>query len=179
MRLLLFLLLLPFSLLYAQSDQSPAKSVKPIRIACGASIADQPEPLLIIDGRIVPYQQMNLLEPNQIKEIHVLRDETATALYGYRGQEGGVILVVTKSSNYQIPDFSINARHLAPCCWEEIVRSYVPVNHKVSYRHNGKRLSKRAFAALPLSQLTAFHIYIGTDQERARSKRKRVVVACW
>lgn len=73
---------------------------------------------------------------------------------------------------------NLNKKH-APSCWGEVISAYFPPDHKVQYRYNGKRMGSKAFAALPLQQLSYFHIYLNTDKKRGRSKKRRVVVACW
>ncbi|WP_158825366.1 M56 family metallopeptidase [Mucilaginibacter lacusdianchii] len=54
-----------------------------------------PSPLVIIDGKEMPSGiELQKLEPSKIKSISVLKDKTATALYGAKGEKG-VILVIT------------------------------------------------------------------------------------
>lgn len=50
-------------------------------------------PLVVVDG--IPYNGLNDLNPNDIANIEVLKDASATAIYGSRGS-GGVLLVTTK-----------------------------------------------------------------------------------
>ncbi len=60
-----------------------------------AATADQADqPLLVVDG--IPYQgNLNDISPNDIASLEILKDASATAIYGSRGA-GGVILVTTK-----------------------------------------------------------------------------------
>ncbi|MEL6718342.1 MAG: TonB-dependent receptor plug domain-containing protein [Bacteroidota bacterium] len=53
------------------------------------------DPLLVVDG--IPYQGGNIndLNPDLIESINVLKDASATAIYGSRGANG-VILITTK-----------------------------------------------------------------------------------
>lgn len=53
-------------------------------------------PLYIVDG--VAMQDFNLLNPNDIESIEVLKDASAAAIYGARGANG-VIMVTTKRGN--------------------------------------------------------------------------------
>ncbi|CAN5521173.1 TonB-dependent receptor [soil metagenome] len=50
-------------------------------------------PLVIVDG--IPYNGLNDLNPDDIANIEILKDASATAIYGSRGA-GGVLLVTTK-----------------------------------------------------------------------------------
>lgn len=60
-----------------------------------AATADQADaPLLVVDG--IPYSgNLNDISPNDITSLEILKDASATAIYGSRGA-GGVILVTTK-----------------------------------------------------------------------------------
>ncbi|HEV7783237.1 MAG TPA: TonB-dependent receptor [Chitinophagaceae bacterium] len=63
-----------------------------------AATADQADaPLLVVDG--IPYSgNLNDISPNDIASLEILKDASATAIYGSRGA-GGVILVTTKRGN--------------------------------------------------------------------------------
>jgi TonB-dependent starch-binding outer membrane protein SusC len=60
-----------------------------------AATADQADaPLLVVDG--IPYAgNLNDISPNDIASMEILKDASATAIYGSRGA-GGVILITTK-----------------------------------------------------------------------------------
>ncbi len=60
-----------------------------------AAAADQADaPLIVVDG--IPYSgNLNDISPNDISNLEILKDASATAIYGSRGA-GGVILVTTK-----------------------------------------------------------------------------------
>ncbi|HEY5824431.1 MAG TPA: TonB-dependent receptor [Cyclobacteriaceae bacterium] len=60
-----------------------------------AASADQADaPLLVVDG--IPYAgNLNDISPNDIATMEILKDASATAIYGSRGA-GGVILITTK-----------------------------------------------------------------------------------
>lgn len=63
----------------------------------GAEAVDSYEPLYIIDGIPATQATMDALDPNSIKSVNVIKDATATQLYGSRGANG-VIVITTKSS---------------------------------------------------------------------------------
>jgi TonB-linked SusC/RagA family outer membrane protein len=69
-----------------------------IRIRGVGSINGGTAPLYIVDG--APYDEdiMNLLNPRDIESITLLKDASATAIYGARGANG-VVLITTKSGN--------------------------------------------------------------------------------
>lgn len=67
-----------------------------IRIRGGGSITQSNEPLYIVDG--VPQTEgLNFLDPTDIESVDVLKDASATAIYGARGANG-VVLVTTKKA---------------------------------------------------------------------------------
>lgn len=64
------------------------------------SINASNNPLFVIDGVIgADYGAIN---PNDIDKIDVLKDASASAIYGARGS-GGVIIITTKQGNYNMP----------------------------------------------------------------------------
>jgi len=56
------------------------------------------EPLYILDGLPMVDGNLNQVDPNNIEHISVLKDSSATAIYGSRGKHG-VVLIATKSGN--------------------------------------------------------------------------------
>lgn len=76
-----------------QTDGQPGSEMS-IRVRGGISITQSNEPLYIIDG--FPTEDgMGSLDPADIESIDVLKDASATAIYGARGANG-VVVVTTK-----------------------------------------------------------------------------------
>ncbi|PTQ93986.1 TonB-linked SusC/RagA family outer membrane protein [Mucilaginibacter yixingensis] len=67
-----------------------------ITIRGGGSITQSNEPLYVVDG-IPQTDGLSFLDPTDIESIDVLKDASATSIYGARGANG-VILVTTKKS---------------------------------------------------------------------------------
>lgn len=68
-----------------------------IRIRGFGSVNGNRDPLYVLDG--VPYDgSLNAINPNDIETTTILKDATATAIYGSRGANG-VILLTTKKGN--------------------------------------------------------------------------------
>ncbi|WP_339917888.1 YfbK domain-containing protein [Yeosuana marina] len=63
-----------------------------------ASVSQNKKPLIIVDGKVSSYDTMERLNPNEIKDINVLKNTSATALYGSRASNG-VIIISTKNNN--------------------------------------------------------------------------------
>jgi Ca-activated chloride channel family protein len=64
------------------------------------SVNDNNEPLYIVDGMPVDEEGLRKLTQNNIEEITVLKDASATAIYGNRGVNG-VIVIKTKNGTNQ------------------------------------------------------------------------------
>lgn len=74
-----------------QASGMPGADEPVIRIR-GVGSLNSAEPLVLVDGVERPFSQ---LDPNEIESISVLKDASATAVFGVRGANG-VILVTTK-----------------------------------------------------------------------------------
>lgn len=69
-----------------------------VRIRGTTSINGSNEPLYVIDGmpvQVDPTQGLNWLNPSDIDTISVLKDASATSMYGSRGANG-VVIIKTK-----------------------------------------------------------------------------------
>ncbi|SHM61795.1 vWA domain-containing protein [Flavobacterium chilense] len=64
------------------------------------SISAKNEPLYIIDGIPVKAKQFAKINPNDIQEVKVLKDSTATSIYGSRASNG-VVVIDTKNGMYK------------------------------------------------------------------------------
>lgn len=79
-----------------QSEGTPGASIS-IRVRGGISITQSNEPLYIIDG--FPSEDgMSTLDPAEIETIDILKDASATAIYGARGANG-VVVITTKTGS--------------------------------------------------------------------------------
>ncbi len=69
-----------------------------VRIRGATSVTGNNEPLYVLDGMPIqagPNGSLTGIVPNDIASIEVLKDATATAMYGVRGANG-VIIIKTK-----------------------------------------------------------------------------------
>lgn len=87
-------------------DQKPQ-----IVIRGGASLVASNDPLIIIDG--VPISDTgtnpwNLINPNDVDSFSILKDASATAIYGVRASNG-VILITTKKGTSGAPQFNYSS----------------------------------------------------------------------
>lgn len=92
----------PGLLVYSQSG-APGESDATLMIR-GLSSWNGSEPLVMVDGIERP---MNSISPSDVASVSVLKDASATAVYGAKGANG-VILVTTKTGAKGAPKFSVN-----------------------------------------------------------------------
>src|SRR5579871_275729 len=78
-----------------RDDGSPG-SVPSIRIR-GTGTINNSDPLIVIDG--IPSGGLNDVNSNDIASIEILKDASASAIYGSRAANG-VVLITTKKGNY-------------------------------------------------------------------------------
>ncbi len=87
-----------------QSGEPGAAAVIRIR---GVGTLNNASPLFVVDGMLL--DDINFLSPNDIQSVEVLKDASATAIYGSRGANG-VIIVTTKKGVIEGPArFTLNA----------------------------------------------------------------------
>lgn len=92
-------------LVTSQTSGAPGADDMQLFIRGRASFAGDNQPLVMVDGIERPFSQ---IAPDDIENISVLKDASATAVYGVRGANG-VILVTTKRGKDQKPTVSLTA----------------------------------------------------------------------
>ena len=86
-----------------------------IRIRGGASLSASNDPLIVIDGvplsnSSIPgtYSPLNMINPNDIESFSILKDASATAIYGSRASNGVIIITTKKGRANSKPVFNFN-----------------------------------------------------------------------
>ncbi len=74
----------------------------------GASTTNGQSPLILIDG--VPRDDISSLDPNEVQTVSILKDASATAVFGVRGANG-VILVTTRRGETGKAQVSVAANY--------------------------------------------------------------------
>ena len=81
-----------------------------IRIRGGSSLNASNDPLIVIDGLAMDNQgikgaanPLTMVNPNDIESFTVLKDASATAIYGSRGSNGVIIITTKKGRSGQAP----------------------------------------------------------------------------
>lgn len=133
----------------ASPDGQPGASPN-IVIRGGNSITQDNSPLYVIDGFPIEGYNNNSLNPSEIESIQVLKDASATAIYGSRGANG-VILVTTKRGTEGAPTITYDgyygvqqslsrAKLMDPYEFVKLQLEYDPVNATNLYLKNGQTL---------------------------------------
>ena len=89
------------------SDGRPGAGVN-IVIRGNNSVTQSNNPLYVVDGFLIEDQNNNTINPADIETIDVLKDASATAIYGARGANG-VIIITTKKGKEGKAVFSFSS----------------------------------------------------------------------
>lgn len=86
-----------------------------IRIRSGASLSASNDPLIVIDGVPVDNSEINgssniisTLNPDDIESFTVLKDASATAIYGSRASNGVIVITTKKGTDKLVVNYSSN-----------------------------------------------------------------------
>ena len=88
----------------SSADGQPGASVN-IVIRGNNSITQDNSPLYVVDGFPIESPNNNIIDPSEIESIEILKDASATAIYGARGANG-VIIITTKKGKKGRPIIS-------------------------------------------------------------------------
>ncbi len=83
----------------------PGQNGGEIRIR-GIGTLNDASPLLVIDG--VPSGDINILNPEDVESVSVLKDAASSSIYGVRGANGVIVVTTKKGKNNSAPVFSYN-----------------------------------------------------------------------
>lgn len=91
------------------TDSRPGKSPT-LRIRGNGSISAGNDPLYVVDGFPLMNGSLNEINANDIASMEVLKDASATAIYGSRGSNG-VIMITTKTGAKDSKSLTLNANY--------------------------------------------------------------------
>ena len=92
------------------SSGEPSASVS-MRIRGVTSINASTTPLYILDGSEITSSAFTMLNPNDIESMTVLKDASATAIYGSRAANGVVILTSKQGKRGEKPTITVSAQY--------------------------------------------------------------------
>lgn len=93
-------------LLVKHTSAEPGEDEPLIRIRGIGTFSGSQDPLIMVDG--VRVENFSSIDVNEIESINILKDASATAVYGVRGANG-VLLVTTKRGRKGRPTFSFSS----------------------------------------------------------------------
>jgi TonB-linked SusC/RagA family outer membrane protein len=90
----------------AQTDSKPGATSQ-IRIRGTRSLNASNDPLIVLDG--IPFPgSIGDIDPGQIKSVDILKDASATAIYGSRGANGVILVTTNKGQQGAKPRINYN-----------------------------------------------------------------------
>ena len=93
----------------SQTSTRPGATMQ-IRIRGTRSLSADNNPLIVLDG--IPFiGSLADINPNDIKSVDVLKDASATAIYGSRGANGVIMVTTDKGGRNRKPRISYNGYH--------------------------------------------------------------------
>lgn len=93
----------------SQTSTRPGATMQ-IRIRGTRSLSADNNPLIVLDG--IPFiGSLADLNPNDIKSVDILKDASATAIYGSRGANGVILVTTDKGGKNRKPRISYNGYH--------------------------------------------------------------------
>jgi TonB-linked SusC/RagA family outer membrane protein len=102
-----------------QSSGQPGRGIS-FRIRGAASLATGYQPLFVIDGMPIT-GSINNINPDEIESFTILKDASATALYGSRAANG-VVLITTKHAKAGTSKVDFNANF----GWQKLMQNRIP-----------------------------------------------------
>ena len=79
---------------HASAEGTPGNANVQVRVRGGGSITQDNSPLYVVDGMQIE-NALSVISPQDIASVDVLKDASATAIYGARGANG-VVIITTK-----------------------------------------------------------------------------------
>ncbi len=93
------------------SDSGEPSATVTMRIRGANSINASTEPLYILDGSPVASSIFNALNANDIENVTIMKDASATAIYGSRAANGIVFITTKKGARTDHPVVSVRAQY--------------------------------------------------------------------
>ena len=141
-----------------------------VRIRGVNSITGSNEPLYVIDGYIGA--NLGTISPSDIESLEILKDASATAIYGSRGANG-VVIITTKSGHEGTPRLNIGA-------WIQKAEmpKYLDLMNAYDFARtvNTQVASTTVGATPPFTdaQLAGFKTNPGTDWQKAATRKPTI-----
>jgi len=168
-----------------KSGTGTADSVLNIRII-GRVDTTRSHPLIFVDGKELEYAKLNGIDPNIIESVSVLKDKSATAIYGGRGEKG-VILITTKKKGAEKKEITGDAtRRATPA---DTIRSNDSLRIETKQREvdtlfqmgnqhddllyliDGEEITIEEFKEIPAAEIDSIRVWKGKSGEEKFGKK--------
>lgn len=83
----------------SQTSGEPGNPAR-IRVRGASSIMENSTPLVVVDGTPMDYNEFSRINANDLESVTVLKDASATAIYGSRGANGVIVVTSKKPTQY-------------------------------------------------------------------------------
>ena len=128
----------------SQAQGAPGSSPF-IKIRGVSSITAGTNPLLVVDGVPLENFNLNMINPQDIESVEVLKDASSAAIYGSRGSSG-VVIVTTKLGKAGKPSVSVNleygsqkvARQIKMMDAQQFISTYIDAKNNAWIAAGGK-----------------------------------------
>ncbi len=131
------------------------------------SISRSAAPLIIIDGMPVSTEFLTSLNPQDIESVQILKDASATAIYGARGANGVIMVTTRRGSNGPAKiDFSANfGVNVLPRTYDVMNASQYAEYNKAAYANMASDNQKNMYYRVYSDSARMSNNNFGTDTD--------------
>ena len=112
-----------------QTTGLPGSDQDVIRIRGAGTFTGSTDPLVMVDG--IETANYNNIDPNEIESISILKDASATAVYGVRGANG-VLIITTKRGTLSKPQISFSSQY-ATSRFTDLLHQWTGADYAINY----------------------------------------------
>lgn len=104
-------------------------------------VKDGEQPLVIVDGKeVLEKDTLSKISPERIKSISILKDKTATAIYGEKGKNGVIIITLLTEGEYEFK--KTNPKKPYTDALELAENAVQKIGGKIAYYLDDKEINK-------------------------------------
>lgn len=156
---------------YTTNGNEPIKVIGTVKNNVNASDAEQA--LYIIDGKESSSEELKAIDPKNIESISVLKDKSATELYGEKGKNGVIIItmkneasksskiihITTIPSTQRTEETQDATEKVSPQKDESLKISNIKVNASPIFVIDGKEVNKDIFQAIDPEKIEQVEVF--------------------